>query len=54
MQKLVFAIDEVLYSLPQPMTNAVFVRQQASRHYCHPNAICFDFCPIFFATFLVA
>jgi len=33
MQKIVFAIDEVHYALPQPITNAVLVHQQAGRHY---------------------
>ena len=39
MQKIIFAIDDVLYSLPPTMTNAIFVHQQARRHYCHHSVV---------------
>jgi len=32
MQKIIDAIDEVLHSLPQTITNAILVHQQARRH----------------------
>ena len=49
MQKIVFAVDEVWYSLPHTMTNAILVHQQARRHYSHHCVVYFDLILIFFA-----